>query len=320
MEAGPWLVLGEDGDWPRFRPVLWRIDGDLEPSNSLLVQTIREQDRLTRQNKFYDFVQQLGQNPNHPDWAAFGDYLQLTRRYPASVFDLFKYLIKEPEALVLGLLKSDDKDFDAIWSLAYQLPFSWHLVAVATWESAASKFIFSLREALSALDEGEEITWQAFQAICDRVAIRQPFFRQICDWLSSALFPERPLKNSELCLAQQAPKVIFELIAAEEQKLQARHDADEYYPDGPLVMECLHRSDCNSEFRFERLARPYRPVRCAPFVASQIAITGESYSESLLFELQKLRNFDREWFDSAFAFALCLGLAKLSEIQMGVSA
>ncbi|KJR98716.1 MAG: hypothetical protein VR65_19575 [Desulfobulbaceae bacterium BRH_c16a] len=319
LEAGPWLVLGEEGDWPRFRPVLWRIDGELEPSTSLLVQTICEQDRLTRQNKFHEFVQQLGQNPDHPDWTFFSDYLQLTRRYPASAFDLFRYLIKEPEALVLGLLRSDDKDFDAIWSLAYQLPFSWHLVPVAIWESAASRFIFSLRGALSSLEEGEEMVWQTFQTIRERVSIRQPFFRQICDWLSLSLFPGRQLENSELCLAKQAPQIIFDLIVTEEQKLQARHNANEHYPDGPLVMECLHHSDYNSEFSYKRLARPYRPVRCAPFVAAQIAIAGESYGESVLFELQKLRNFDREWFDSAFAFALCLGLVKLSEIPMGVS-
>lgn len=312
LEAGPWLVLGEEGDWPRFRPVLWCIDGVQEPSESLLIQAIREQDRLTRQSKFHELAEQLGKHPEHPDWAGFSEYLQLTRRYPASTFDLFRYLTKEPQALVLALLKSNDEDFDAVWSLAYQLPFSWHLVPVAAWQSAASQYFLSLREALSSIEQGEDMIRQVFQAIRERVTIRQPFFRQLCDWLSMSMFPASHLENSELSLAIQAPQIISGFILEEEQKLQARHDANEHYPDGPLVMEWQHRPDYALEFRYKHLARPFRPVRCAPFVAAQIALIGTSYDESLLFELQKLRNFDREWFDSAFAFALCLGLAELS--------
>ena len=55
---------------------------------------------------------------------------------------------------------------------------------------------------------------------------------------------------------------------------------------------------------------PYRPVRCAPFVAAQISLDSEESSEELMLELRQLRDFDPEWFDNAFALALCLGLAR----------
>jgi len=54
LEAGPWLVLGEEGEWPRFRPVLWRIDGEPEASESALIQAIREGDRQKRQELLCD--------------------------------------------------------------------------------------------------------------------------------------------------------------------------------------------------------------------------------------------------------------------------
>lgn len=311
LEAGPWLVLGEDGNWPRFRPVLWRVDGDHGPSDSALVQAIRERDRPMRRDLLHNLVNSLAENPGHQDWSRFFEYIQLTRRYPASTFDLFGHLAATPDALVLSLLKSGDEEFDSVWSLAYQLPFSWHLVPVASWQRAAGCYIAFLREALSDMVECEKLVWESFQAIRERVAIRQPFFRQICDWLSDAHFPDQQLENSELAVARACPDFIKSLILEEDQKFLSRHDAEELYPDGPLVMEWRHRPEYPEAFRYKHLARPFRPIRCAPFVAAQIALDGSNYHESLLFELYKLRNFDKEWFDTTFAFALCLGLARL---------
>jgi hypothetical protein len=28
LESGPWWVLGMDGDWARFRPLLWIVQGE----------------------------------------------------------------------------------------------------------------------------------------------------------------------------------------------------------------------------------------------------------------------------------------------------
>jgi hypothetical protein len=319
LEAGPWLVLGEDGNWPRFRPVLWRVDGEFEPCDSALVQAIRERDRSTRHELLHCLANSLAEDPGHQDWAGFFEYLHLTSRYPASTFDLFGHLANTPDALVLALLKSGDEDFDAVWSLADHLPFSWHLVPIDSWQRAAGRYVAFLRDALSDLEEGENLVWESFQGIRGRVTTRQPFFRQVCDWLSGASFPNQPIDNV-LTVARFVPHTITNLINEEEQKLQERHEAEERYPDGPQVMEWRHRSDYPQEFRYQNHAKPYRPVRCAPFVSAQIALAGASYDESLLFELHKLRNFDKEWFDAAFAFALCLGLTHLpSEIRGDVT-
>ena len=41
-----------------------------------------------------------------------------------------------------------------------------------------------------------------------------------------------------------------------------------------------------------------------------MSLDAEQGSEELLLELRQLRDFDPEWFDNAFACALCLGLAQ----------
>jgi hypothetical protein len=218
--------------------------------------------------------------------------------------------VKNQEAMVLCLLRSDDDDFDTIWSLAAQLPFSWHLVPITAWKNAAGSYFSSMRKALSDLESGEQIVQGTFNGFRERVTGRQPFFRQICDWLSQSLFPELQLGSSELMLARQAPEIIMGFISSDEQDFQARHSADEMYPEGQRVMACLAGMNIRQEFLFTHLAAHLRPVRCAPFVAAGIAAAGAEYDVVFLYELSKLRSFDQEWFDRAFALALSLELAK----------
>ena len=310
LEPGPWLVLGEDGDWPRFRPVLWNIDGELASHRSTMIEAIQESDRLTRYARLNDLIEQLASQANHPDWLRFWGYLRLTRRYPARTFDLFEHLACSSEALVMALTKSVDEDFDAIWSLAHHLPFSWHLLPVQSWKKSCQLHFESLKEKLVNIDPTGEIAWTAFQDFRARVTNRQPFFRQICDWLAPLIFPDRPLENSELELARHAPQIFTGFIASEEQKLQERHDPDERYPQSEHIKEYRHRTDFPDLYRYKHRTKPYRSVLSAPFVAAHIALNGSQYNESLLFDLHRLRYFDKDWFDWAFAFSLCLGLAK----------
>lgn len=309
LEPGPWLVLGEDGDWPRFRPLLWTIAGETKANGSAMTQAIQEEDRASRLNRLHDLVGQLASQPNHADWASFWNHLRLTLRYPARTFDFFEHLAYSPESLVMALVKSIDEDFDAVWSLAHQLPFSWHLLSVESWRKSVLHHFESLREGLANIDSTGDMAWGAFQDFRERVTNRQPFFRQICDWLAPVIFPDRPLVNSELEMARRAPQLIKGFIEEEVQKLQARHEAEERYPEGEHVMAYRHRPDFPIEYRYKQRAKPFRPMLSAPFVAAHIALEGTGHDESLLFELQRLRHFDKEWFDCGFAFALCLGLA-----------
>ncbi len=66
-----------------------------------------------------------------------------------------------------------------------------------------------------------------------------------------------------------------------------------------------------SRYRFETRSEPFRPVRCAPFVAADTAITGTEFDGRLVLELRLIRAFDQEWFDAVYTFALALGLAAL---------
>jgi hypothetical protein len=320
IEPGPWWVLGYDGNWPRFRPLLWVVDG--EPNlveAGALTQAILERNHQARQDKFQMLAQTLAEDTEHPDWPRVFDYLQLTRPYPASAFDLFRHLVKTPEAMVLALLNSSDDEFELVWSLAEKLPFAWHLVSVSSWLQAAERHFNSLRDGLSGHEPDGALVHGMFGDFRQRVTSHQPFFRSVCDWIGERLFPDQPMAGSELKLARHGASVLIGLIQQHQQALQARHGADERYPDGPNVMQQAILPDFLRplQLQFDRLSPPFRPVRYAPFVAAQISLDAQDYPEALWFELRQLREFDCEWFDNAFASALCLGLARRPVVTEG---
>ena len=311
LESGPWWVLGMDGDWARFRPLLWMVQGEKTLTEaSELMQAIHEPVPATRQARLQALVSALAAHAEHPDWPHVFDYLRLTRTYPASALDLLQHLAHVPEAMVLALLRSADEEFDLVWSLAEQLPFSWYLVPVTGWLRAAERHFGALRVGLGDYDADGSMLWGMFWEFRQRVTSRQPFFKSVCDWIGERLFPDRQMENSELAMARRAEAILTAQLQEHELALQARHDAEARYPDGPLVMERTRPPDFPEQFRYARFSYPYRPVRCAPFVAAQISLHSEERSEEFLFELRQLRDFDPEWFDNAFALALCLSLAR----------
>lgn len=319
LQSGPWWVLGYDGDWARFRPLLWVVKGEkaiVEPGE--LVQAIREPDSETRQEKLEVLINTLVSNAEHPDWPRLFDYLRLTRTYPASSIDLFQNLVHAPEALIMALLKSADEEFDLVWSLSEQLPFSWYLVPVTHWLQASKRHFDALRDGLAGYDSDGRLLEGMFKEFRYRVTTRQPFFRSVCDWIGEQIFPDLRLDNSELAMARAQETMLVSFIQEHEQALQARHDSEERYPSGPDVMELTEYPNFPEQFLYDHLSHHYRPVRCAPFVAAQISLNAEGYSEALLFELHRLRNFDPDWFDNAFALALCLGLARRPAVTEGI--
>jgi hypothetical protein len=150
-----------------------------------------------------------------------------------------------------------------------------------------------------------------FERFRQRAVGRQAFFKSLSDWLQECLFPTKPLVGSELGIARHHSIILESWLKEAEQGLLSRHEADEQWAHGTVILDFADAADFPQTRRYSIFARSYRrPVHCAPFVAAQINLTGVICPEKLLFELRQLREFDRDWFDTAFAIALCLGLAQ----------
>jgi hypothetical protein len=342
LTPGPWWVIGRDGDWVRFRPILWSIPGsNSNASGSKLEASIREPNPTLREQMLAEVLQQLGQNPEEEDWFLLFDLIRLSREFPTSSLDVLTRLVSYPQTLALALLRSDDELFDCVWRLAEQLPFSWSLLSANCWRNAASLHIQSLQAALGEIDTNGDIVFGIFQQFRERACSRRQYWSALCDWLQEIIFKDKPLQNSPLQIARQLPSFFDEQIAEAERELQGRHDGNEIWPQS---QEVLAKVDILEEWRkYHHLEPELRTVRCAPFLASQLSIKGfnanvsrqlpninaidwanlqsrqtflqslKTYqvTESLIYELRLLRAFDPEWFDTVYAFALTIELSKL---------
>jgi len=310
LEPGPWWIVGRDGDWTRFRPLLWGIatdDATAPDADDSLAGAIRETDPEQRALRLNTRLAELGQTPDHPDWPLLFNYLQLAQEFPPSALDVLQRLPAHPRALMLALMKADDETFEPIWALSRQMPFLWMLLFIHDWREAAAAYFGGLQSALAEIDEGGEIVFGLFQRFGERAAARRIYWRSLCDWLQERLFPDRPLPNGELNIARRCPAFLEQQIEPLEQALQGRHDAEERWPEGYEIIGYLSAID--PKHRYLHLNSIYRAVRCSPFVAAHLSLNRVAPTESLIYELRLLRTFDREWFDHVYAIALTLGLA-----------
>jgi hypothetical protein len=314
LDPGPWWVVGYEGDWARFRPLLWTVrptDESDPPVGSALVQAVREPDAELRRQHLADALERLGADPDDEDWTRLFAYLGLTRDFTPAALDVLSQLPERPRTLAMALLRAGDDAFERVWSLAEGLPFLWCLIPVEDWLGAALDYLGSVQAALGDLDPEGELLASVFAQLRARAELRHPAFGPLCDWLQERLLPWLRPRPGLLMAMRGKPGLIGALIASEEQGLQGRHDADVFWPLGPEVMGRA-RTMSFPQFRFEALSEPFRPARCAPFVAADVALWGSGFDPRLVLELRLIRAFDTQWFDIAYAYALTSGLAALA--------
>ena len=314
LEPGPWWIVARDGNWARFRPLLWTVavsENAIASADSALVTAIWEANREQREQQLNLLLTELGQDPDHSDWPLLFDYVRLAREFPPSALDVLNLLIQHPRTLALALLKADEDTFESVWALSRQMPFLWMLVSVADWRNAAVACFGGLQKTLAEIDASGEIVFSLFQQFRERASsTRHDYWRSLCDWLQEQLFPNRLLNgSSELKMTRRLPGFIEQQIESAEQELMGRHDAEEQWPEGNEIISQL--SLIAEKYRYKHLDRFYRPARCAPFIAAHISLNSITPAESLIYQLRLLRAFDSEWFDGVYAITLTLGLAQL---------
>lgn len=318
LETGPWWIIGRDGDWARFRPLLWSVWNDTTDTVETPVDTdfslkaaILESDGEQRNHQLEKLMVTLGGDSEHPDWSLVFDYIRLTHEFPPSALDVLRHLAAHPPALALALLKADENTFDQIWLLSEQMPFSWSLIAVKVWGDAAQLYFGSLREALISVDSAEELVWNMFRAFREQTTSRRDSWKPLCDWLQEQLFPNTATEGGSLLrLARLVDgSYLRTLIPQAEQELQGRHTADEKWPQSHEVKKYFDKID--PLYRYEKYDDHFRAVRCAPFVVAQLSLKGIPPSPMLVYELRLIRAFDSKWFFEIYGIALALGLAAM---------
>jgi hypothetical protein len=343
LESGTWWIVAKDGNWARFRPLLWGVKNEIpnHGHDSELVMAIREDNNQQREILLHDVLKALGENFLHPDWTLMFNIILLSREFPTSSLDVLTHLVSHPQTLALALLKADDESFQCVWLLAEQIPFAWGLLSVHCWEKATRLYFKSLHEAIGDIDLPLGFYFDIFQKFRERTASSgREYWQSLCDWLQERIFEGHELGNSPLLLARRSPKVFEGQIIIAEQELQARHSATEEWVKSIEIIYRVKKGFIDEKYQYQHIFNDdLRAVRCAPFVAASLSIKGipldkkllselkakdddlewislrQLYpyiiTDNLIYELRLIRSFDPEWFDRTYAIALTLELASL---------
>lgn len=319
LEPGPWWILGSDGNWARFRPHLWNVRSDdpfqEESTERSLTAAIRVPDSEERKTRIREVFSYMTQDPNNSGWVLLFDYIQLAAPYPASSLEVLRCFARDPLVQAMALMRGNEAQFGQVWNLAHQLPFAWHLLPARDWRTAAFKHFGVLRELLETHGLDTYLAYEQFRSFRQLGAQRQPFIEAISDWIRIDLFPlqdyppEQDERASLLALAMNNPQAMENRLQEALNDLQGRHEAGELWPVGTTVLEFSHMLSHARQYLHQPPHR--RPVLCAPFLAVHFNIRNITCPDDMLFELGKLRDFDREWFDEAFNLELSLQLATL---------
>jgi hypothetical protein len=106
------------------------------------------------------------------------------------------------------------------------------------------------------------------------------------------------------------------MSAAEEELLQLH--ADQRWPPGPAIAD-FHRilsppSELRSLWRPTTEGTGFRePVVNAPIAASLASLCAVPLDKTTVYQIRRLRDFDQEWFDTAYDNSMKIGMGILLE-------
>lgn len=317
LAVGPWMIAAREGDWNRTRPLDVRIeDADLQPEDPEandapdLATVLRIQDDQKRKEALKQIVTHLRNDPFLPDWEMVLGLIEVFSDLPASALDLFPILADDPEAVVMALLREDAVDVPDLLALFEQLPFSWHMVPIQTWLRAIRRHRDSLMAALDQLSNPTELVWGSIEAILQTMEERYPYVRVIRELAYREIYSELPRGQNVILDKATTPNGILSLHRQLMQAHQLLIRGKDHWPEGNALMrwiapEIQHREEVRVLLPPTPDGVGYRrPVQNAPIAAAMASAYGLEPSARVVFEIARLRIFDRQWFDDAYRLAL----------------
>jgi hypothetical protein len=334
LEAGPWLVVGWDGDWCRVQPTVWDAGGanpaavvEAQGGEAIvdvanLADAVRLRDAAERRLVLDHLLEQLAADPTHPDWDGVLQYAQTFQGLPATTLDLMHRLTHHPSVIAALMFRADQSVFRALCSLLEELPFSWHMMALDAWLEAATKLAGALRRQLQGIDGNvDELVCSAFETFFALAPQAYPHFALVAEMVRARVcgrgqsFPALDEARRALAAARTPPgrDVLLALLGNVQQDLMRAH-ADDTWPKGcevpaweqrrralpPALASLWLDAPPGTEYR--------TAVLNAPVVAALSGVCGICPTPELTYEVRALRAFDPRWFDEAHRLLVALAI------------
>lgn len=323
---GPWLLTGWSGEWSRTRPLCWTVQGDEAirgaESPESLEGCVSIADYQERKDQIDKVLQKLKFAPGHEDWKKIFAYFNLTRHLPAPTFDVLVRAAKNPEIAAACLINASEEVFDDVWTGLERLPFVWALVPVKHWLQAAKikqEYLSGIYHEVAGIlhQPVESLIERDFQEFFNQSQLRFSGIKPVAQLIASSVLSV-PLSSTELAPMTSGAfrnVLVAHGIADPAQTLMQIH-AEDYWPELPGLLENWWPKyapqvpeELHSLWRITQNSGYRASILNAPIAAALSAAFNLYMNKYFRFNIRRLRDFDRNWFDSAYgcALACCIG-------------
>lgn len=300
---GPWLVVPHKESSVSFRPVF--IPGNYEKPNAdedsrTVQRAVLTFDHQSVLSSFTPVLQQMALNPGHSGWQFLKSLYEQYGYLSLGAFEVWKALIKHPEALAMSLYKFGFEP-GFVQRLEKDFPLTWEAFPVATLKEAADRYWRWMQEQGMPVEVLNDHLKPDLNQ--NRQSVVPMSDADVAKWLENGSLPQE---------VQLPDQVMHQMISsAWYQTLLRNHGDGESWPDDfgkRLKRWCqAHGTDLlgfepEQEFRN---AVVYLPVYLAAVTA------GLEHLETLFpneaeaaFHIRQTRDFDLDWFKSVYQYAL----------------
>lgn len=318
---GCWIVHPSLESSIQFRPMMLPLKQSNEEhteSRTKISFALAIANRDEREEIINTVINELIEDFNHKDWlhveylAQHLGYLSLTS------LDLWRLFAKNRRAMAALAIRESKFPEHFIERFSTELPFIWEFVSLEAWQDAA----FNLKLQLNNRFEDDNFAKQYFEFSLVRnlnlLLVNHPSLNMTFEFIKYKNGFEVNkdmqfvLENQKLCDVVLEGQ-LFDRENSLLQDLLRRDDnhewPDQYINEVKIYKESEHQSLlCPQEFGFKESVINF------PFILAINALTRELPewldNESAFLDIKNIKNFDRDWFSSAFDKTIARAITK----------
>jgi hypothetical protein len=293
-EPGPWLLLGTRKDLSPVRPRVWYVPGEAE-DRSPLQQAIMLSGPQASEAIVPELMRLTG-SPFAEEWQIVSSSFLLAREIPAVSLRLLRAIAQAQAAAILALcLEAEERQH--VWDAMESLAFEWYLVPFKDWLTSLSRWSSELDAISEGLGRRSMADLIDFLASSAERKLLFPLFDHM-----SGLVEGRPQPH----LSTSERSMLSADLADACQALFAVHD-DQQWPVADSILSVIQpvMADVSRGLSAMRsdVPRFKKAVLWGPFAAARIAVFGVEAPRDFLLHVRRVRRFDPDYFDRAYAIA-----------------
>lgn len=291
-----WMVTPGRGNDLAFRPRLVSLGNEVDNVEAREIDTLQSAVRayhpVSNPDVIGKVIFEMGENIEHRSWGYLRTLWTETNYLPLSTFKVWHELAKDHRALTLALFVFEMNE-EFIQKLDIELPIFWEMIKLEHWKLAIEQYKSFIGRFLPDINI---VTARLSELFSNLTGCVSSFPEPLAHYLVHGEF--------ETVLEVAQAKVLVNQCWL--QDLRRAH-ADSTWPDMLNISFLKAARACKvSEFMEcepYQTSVVYYPAICAAIAVGMIRV--EDYvrmDTNAIYEMKKLRDFDRDWFSAAFSY------------------